>query len=314
MREGQGSALDPPRGSGPLEPTTLRMGSKGPLPLGGSRAEPWPSFLTVSAWDGLQLRVAQWGSGDRIPLLCLPGLVRTSGDFAGVAARHGARRRVVALDYAGRGGSARARSVARYAPEAMLQDVLDVCAAVGVHRAVVVGTSFGGLLAMALGAARPGLLAGVVLNDVGPEIGREGGAMVRRYVGHDPALPDIDAAAAHLRLVLPDLSLHSDADWRDFSRLTYAPGADGRWRPLWDTRIAQMLGRKVPDLWPLFGALRHVPVLLVHGGRSKLLLAETVARMRAARPDMALATVPQSGHAPTLAEPEAVAALEAFLR
>ena len=74
-----------------------------------------------------------------------------------------------------------------------------------------------------------------------------------------------------------------------------------------------LLDGTLPDLWPLFGALAQVPLLLVHGGRSNLLLAETVARMRAARPDMAVATVPGSGHAPTLAEPEAVAAMEAFL-
>ena len=267
----------------------------------------------VTTWDGLRLRAVEWGQGARLPLLCLPGLVRTSGDFAGVAARHGAGRRVVALDYVGRGGSERARSPSRYAPPAMLRDVMDACAALHVHRAVVLGTSFGGLLAMALGAARPGMLAGVVLNDVGPELGREGAGFVRHYVGDDPALPDLEATAAHVRRVLPDLSLHSETDWRDFARLTFAPGPDGRWRPLWDTRIARTLGGKLPDLWPLFGALSHVPVLLVHGGRSKLLLAETVARMRAARPDMAVATVPGSGHAPTLAEPEAVAALEAFL-
>ena len=268
----------------------------------------------VSAWDGLTIRVAEWGSGARLPLLCLPGLVRTTADFAEVAERHGQDRRVVSLDYIGRGGSARARSVARYAPEAMLRDVMDVCAALGVHRAVVVGTSFGGLLAMALGAARPGLLAGVVLNDIGPELGRAGTDRIRLYVGTDPALPDLDAAAAHLRNILSDLSLHGEQAWRDFAAATYAPGPDGRWHPLWDTRIARLVGGKVPDLWPLFGALAPVPLLLVHGGRSRLLLPGTVARMRAARPDMAVATVAGSGHAPTLAEPEAVAALEAFLQ
>ena len=268
----------------------------------------------ITAWDGLTVHVTEWGGGRGMPLLCLPGLVRTAGDFAGVAARHGAGRRVVALDYIGRGGSARAPRIARYAPQAMLRDVMDVCAAVHLHRAVVIGTSFGGLLAMALRAARPGLLAGVVLNDVGPEIGTAGAALVRRFVGEDPALPDLDAAAAHLRRVLPDLSLHGAADWREFAALTYAPGPDGRWHPLWDTRIARTLGAPVPDLWPLFRALAGLPLLLVHGGRSTLLLAETVARMRAERPDMVVAEVPGSGHAPTLAEPAAVAALTAFLR
>ena len=268
----------------------------------------------VTAWDGLRIRVAEWGRGAGLPLLCLPGLVRSSGDFAGVAARHGAGRRVVALDYIGRGSSAWAGSIARYAPAAMLRDVMDVCAAMHLHRAVVLGTSFGGLLAMALGAARPGLLAGVILNDVGPELSREGTGQVRRFIGDDPALPDLAAVAAHLRRMLPDLSLRGDGDWQAFAALTYAPGTDDRWHPRWDTRIARMVATGVPDLWPLFGALAGVPLLLVHGGRSRLLRAETVARMRAMRPDMAVATVPESGHAPTLAEPEAVAALEAFLR
>ena len=267
----------------------------------------------ISAWDGLAVHVTEWDGGTGVPLLCLPGLVRTGGDFEGVAARHGAGRRVVTLDYIGRGASARARRIARYAPEAMLRDVMDVCAAVHLHRAVVIGTSFGGLLAMALGAARPGLLAGVVLNDVGPEIGTAGAEQVRCFVAGDPALPDIDAAAAYLAHALPDLSLHGEADWRDFTALTYAPGPDGRWHPLWDTRIARTMAMKPPDLWPLFGALAGVKLLLVHGGRSTLLTDDTVARMRVARPDMVVATVPGSGHAPTLAEPEAMAALAAFL-
>lgn len=269
---------------------------------------------TISAWDGLNIHVTEWNNGPAMPLLCLPGLVRTTADFTGVATRHGDNRRVISLDYIGRGTSARARSVTRYAPEAMLRDVMDVCTAVHLHRAIVLGTSFGGLLAMGLGAARPGLLAGVVLNDVGPELGRAGTDRIRGYVGDNRHLPDLDAAVAHLHAILTDLSLHSDQEWRDFAAGTYAPGPDGNWHPLWDTRIATLVGGEVRDLWPLFGTLANIPLLLVHGARSRFLLADTVARMKAARPDMTVATVPHSGHAPTLAEPEAVAAITAFLQ
>jgi pimeloyl-ACP methyl ester carboxylesterase len=136
---------------------------------------------------------------------------------------------------------------------------------------------------------------------------------VRRFVGENAALPDLPAAADHLRRLLPDLSLHGEQDWRDFAALTYVRGTDGTWRPHWDRRIARLLGGRLPDLWPLFGALAGVPLLLVHGGRSTILTADTVARMREVRPDMAVALVPGSGHAPTLAEPEAVAALNEFL-
>jgi pimeloyl-ACP methyl ester carboxylesterase len=277
-------------------------------------AEIAPRDRMISAWDGLALRVREWPGDPRAnPLLCLPGIVRTAEDFDAPLARHAGRRRIVAIDYAGRGRSARSADVARYGAEACARDVADLCAALGVHRAIAIGTSFGGLLAMGLGALRPGLLAGVVLNDIGPEVGRTGADFVRRFVADDPALPDEAACAAHLRATLPRLSLATEAEWRLMARLTYEPGSDGRWHPRWDTRIAGLLDRGAPDLWPYFGAIAHVPLLLVHGAASEVLGTETVARMQAARPDMRLVRVAGVGHAPSLAEPSVTAALDAFL-
>jgi pimeloyl-ACP methyl ester carboxylesterase len=268
----------------------------------------------IAAWDGLPLAAHVWDSGDaRTPLLCLPGLVRTGADFAEVARAVGAGRRVVAPDYAGRGASGRSADVTRYAPEACLRDVLDLCAALHLDEVIAIGTSFGGLLGMGIATARPTLLRGVVLNDIGPEIGAAGGDFVRRFVAEDPALPDLDACVAYLRERLPPLSLATDAAWRHMAALTYEPGADGRFHPMWDTAIAKLLNRPPPPLWPLFGALAHVPVLLAWGEVSDILLPATVAAMRAARPDMAVVSLPGIGHAPTLAEPPVLHALATFL-
>jgi pimeloyl-ACP methyl ester carboxylesterase len=268
----------------------------------------------ISAWDGLPLVVREWRDGDaHTPLLCLPGIVRTSGDFEALAHALGTRRRVIAPDYPGRGQSGRSRDIMRYAPEACLRDVLDICAALHLHQVIAIGTSFGGLLSMGLASARPSLLRAVVLNDIGPELGSEGTEFVRRFIGHDPAFADIDAAIMYLRATLPPLSLHGDEAWRAMTKLTYAPGDDGRLRPLWDTRIARLLHSRTPDLWALFGGLAHLPLLLVHGAASDILLPDTVTRMQAMRPDMALARLPGIGHAPTLTEPEILGALHCFL-
>ena len=275
-----------------------------------------PSLVhRIAAWDGLPLAVHDWDAGDALPpLLCLPGLVRTAEDFSELSQTLGANRRVVAPDYPGRGASGRSADITRYAPEACLRDVLDLCAALHLHQVIAVGTSFGGLLAMGIAAARPTLLRAVVLNDIGPDIGTPGSDFVRRFVADDPALPDLDACAAHLRARLPHLSLTTDADWRRMATLTYAPGPDGRWHPRWDTAIARLLDKTpTPPLWPLFGALAHLPLLLVWGEASDILLAPTVAAMRAARPDMAVVSLPGVGHAPTLTEPAVLAALKAFL-
>ena len=99
---------------------------------------------------------------------------------------------------------------------------------------------------------------------------------MRRFVGHDAAFPDIDAAVAHLRAVLPPLSLDGDEAWRAMAALTYAPDGDGMLRPVWDTRIARLMNGRTPDLWALFGGLAHLPLLLVRGEASDILLPATV--------------------------------------
>ena len=269
----------------------------------------------ITAWDGLPLVAHEWDAGDAgTPLLCLPGLVRTGEDFSELARLVGAGRRIVAPDYAGRGASGRSADATRYSPEACLRDVLDLCAALHLRAVVAIGTSFGGLLAMGIGAARPTLLRGVVLNDVGPEIGTAGGDFVRRFVADDPALPDLDACVAHLRARLRNLSLETDAAWQRMAGLTYAKGADGRFHPTWDTAIARLLGATPPPLWPLFGGLAHVPVLLAWGEVSNILLPDTVTAMRAARPDMTVVSLPGIGHVPTLTEPAVLSAITAFLQ
>jgi pimeloyl-ACP methyl ester carboxylesterase len=271
--------------------------------------------IAFHARDGLTLSAADYpGPQGRTPLLCLSGLTRNAADFHDLALRHRATRRVIALDHAGHGESGRPTEIARYRIEDSLRDVTDAMAALHCPHAVILGTSFGGILAMVLGVLRPTAVAGVVLNDIGPRIEDVGLDFVQNFVARDPALPSLDAAAAHLRATLPPLRL-DEAGWSRHAAVTYAPDAAGTWRPRWDIRIAQALrgGGGPPELWGAFGALAHAPVMLVHGTLSTLLSDATVARMRRERPDLAYVPVEGSGHAPTLAEPEVTPALDAFL-
>jgi pimeloyl-ACP methyl ester carboxylesterase len=273
----------------------------------------------IRAWDGLPIHVREWrdlrcNGGDGLPpILCLPGLVRTGADFETLVPAIIRGRRVITVDYAGRGASGRSADVSRYAPEPCVRDVMDVCAALHIHHAVVIGTSFGGLLAMGLAAARPNLVRAVVLNDIGPDIGSEGADFVRDFVGEDPALESLEACVTFLRAKLPPMSLDTDAAWRRMAELTYQPGPDGRFHPVWDTAIAQLLRRSPPDLWPLFGALSHLPILLVRGAVSNILLPTTAARMQEVHGAMTVVTLPDIGHAPILTEPPALAAIQGFL-
>ena len=273
-----------------------------------------PVTHTIPARDGLPIHVLEWNAGHRLPpILCLPGLVRTSADFEAVAPAIGSERRIIAIDYPGRGESGRSRDIERYAPEACARDVMDVCAALHIHGAIAIGTSFGGLLSMGLAVARPGLIRAAVLNDIGPDIGSGGADFVRGFVGKDPALESLDACVSYLQTNLPPLSLDTEGAWRRMAELTYAQGADGRFHPVWDTRIAMLLSRPAPDLWPLFGALAQRPVRLIRGAGSDSLLPDTVARMQTVHPSMRVVTLPGIGHAPILTEPPALGAIRTFL-
>ena len=83
----------------------------------------------------------------------------------------------------------------------------------------------------------------------------------------------------------------------------------------WDVTIVKPLRRAsaIPDLWPVFRALRCVPVLALRGELSDILSAETFARMAEAKPDLVCVSVPRCGHVPSLNEPIAMAAIDDFL-
>src|SRR5579863_4359163 len=94
-----------------------------------------PVSIFISASDGLRLHARCYGprSAPALPVVCLPGLARTEADFealAAVLAGDAARpRRVVALDYRGRGQSEYDRDPANYSFQVELADILAVVAA-----------------------------------------------------------------------------------------------------------------------------------------------------------------------------------------
>lgn len=271
----------------------------------------------VTSRSGARLFTADWGDplDPRVPLLGLPGYARTTKDFAHIAERI-APRRLVSLDYRGRGRSDYAADPADYAPPKMVDDIRAVMVALGLHKVVVIGTSFGGLMAMALGVLAPTTLKAVVLNDIGPDIPDTGGDFLIEVMGRERRPADWSAAAAEVRTILPDLSFTTEEEWIACAKTTYREEPDGSLRQDWDPAIVKPLAgsdANDSDLWALFGTLTALPVLLVHGGKSIVLSAETVAQMQRRHPAMEVVTLPKVGHAPTLDEPAAREALERFL-
>ncbi|MEQ8699250.1 MAG: alpha/beta hydrolase [Bauldia litoralis] len=267
--------------------------------------------------DGLSLYFRDYGdaASPRLPVLCLPGLTRNSKDFAAVAARLAAERRVVCPDLRGRGRSDHDPNPSNYQPATYVNDIRHLIAVCGLHGVAIIGTSLGGLLAMGLGVAAPGAIAGVVLNDVGPEITPAAAELIIDYVSNDKPQPDFDGALAATRERFAEFDAWDDAALRDVAEATYCLGEDGLWHFDWDTKLAEPLrnGSANHDLWALFGAIRNVPVLAIRGDRSDLLPESGLEAMKREHADLETAVVAGVGHAPRLSEPEATEAIDRFL-
>jgi len=267
----------------------------------------------VRSTDGLLLAVRIFDAADsnRLPLLCLPGLSRNSRDFIPLA-RHFAGdanepRRVIALDYRGRGLSESDPKWRNYRPLVETQDVLTVAAAFGIERAIVVGTSRGGIIAMLIGALRPALLAGVVLNDIGPVLEGTGLARIKAYLANRRSVGTWDEATALVRSFaeaqFPGLSTN---DWRTVTHAYFAESPTGL-APQYDPNLRKTVvdidvTAKIPVLWPQFTSLAQIPVLAIRGEFSDLLSAETFAAMAGRHPDLEQCTVVGQGHPPVLSD------------
>jgi pimeloyl-ACP methyl ester carboxylesterase len=272
-----------------------------------------------NSFDGLRLfsRVYPGPAPDAPVVLCLHGLMRNGRDFDTLAAHLARTARVIVPDIRGRGASARDPNPANYQLPVYLQDLATLLGGLGVTRAAVIGTSMGGLMAMLLAVTEPELTAGIVLNDVGPEMDPAGLERIRGYAGRSPPVEDWAGAVRIVREVYGEVWPGLEAArWESLARASYREDAQGIPRADADPAIADTL-RASPaagrELWHLWRALGRVPALAIRGANSDILSAATLARMQREKPDLRVLTVAERGHPPLLDEPECVQAIDAFL-
>ena len=269
--------------------------------------------------DGLKLycRIYPPQRPGGMPVLCLPGLTRNSRDFVALARHLQPQHEVLTADLRGRGQSAWDTDPSHYQLPNYVQDIWTLVDSRRLSRVVVVGTSLGGLMGLVMAATRPATIAGLVLNDVGPEIDPAGVRRIAGYAGRLPAVSSWAEAAAQTKSVYgPALPGLTDADWLDYAHRSYREDADGVPVPDVDPRISEAFkndSAAASDMWPLYGQIKGVPMLVIRGALSDILSAATVARMAREKPDLMHIEVANRGHTPLLNEPECVAAIDAFV-
>lgn len=268
-----------------------------------------PHFTTT---DGTRLFFTDEGEG--LPILCLSGLTRTSRDFDYMAP-HLSGIRLIRMDYRGRGLS----DWADYTTYTIPQEAADAMALMDhlhLSQAAILGTSRGGLIAMALAATHKDRLLGVAFNDIGPVLDASGLQAIGDYLGQRPAFATLEDAIKSRPTVMTGFYDVPATRWAQEVMLHYRAGPRGL-DITYDPKLREaVLGARdgaLPDLWPLFDALEGLPLALIRGANSDLLSRATADEMARRQPDMIRTEVPDRGHVPFLDEAESLDALRKWI-
>lgn len=262
--------------------------------------------------DGLTLNYREQGEG--LSVICLPGLTRNSNDF-NYLLPHVSGVRFILPDYRGRGESDWAEPKT-YTVPVEAGDILALMDHLEIEKAALIGTSRGGLISMALASAAKDRLLGVCLNDIGPDIPKEGLDAIVDYVGTKPKEMTYTDAAKNREAVSTGFRNVAPSRWLEEVQAHYietATGLELRYDPRLKDMFADFASKPAPDLWPYFDALSGLPLALLRGETSDVLSRETADQMIERRPDMIFAEVADRGHIPFLDEPESLTTIRAWL-
>ena len=287
-----------------------------------------PSSSHYLVCAGREIHYMDWRPDDgatRGTVIAWHGLARTGRDMDELAAHLSARGyRVLCPDTVGRGLSQWASEPEReYCLAAYARLARDFVLQLGIEQCHWVGTSMGGAIGTvgASGYFEPELkkrIRSLVLNDNAPQLAQPAVERIKAYAGQPPAFATVTELEAFFRAAYKPYGFLTDAQWRRLAETSTRRLPDGRVTPHYDPAIVGQFVHYPDDylLWHHYDALA-VPVLLLRGADSDLVLRETAEQMRSRGPgehgQLQWVEVPGCGHAPALNVPDQLDLVSGFI-
>jgi esterase len=262
---------------------------------------------------GLRFHYVEWGAPDAPPLLCLHGITQTAHSWDEVAAELSSTHRVLCFDQRGHGDSDWAPD-GDYARQTQAADLDAITDALGVSGFILAGMSMGGINAITFTARHPQKVQALIIVDVSPEIQMQGVENIRNFIQAADELDSFEAFVERAHQFNPRRSLDNIRS-RLSHNLKQLPS--GRWTWKYDKALRSpergFHASALLNLWDDVHAIR-CPTLIIKGGESDILSAESAGKLQAAIPRSRVAVVPGAGHSVMGDNPAAfVAAARTFL-
>ncbi len=274
------------------------------------------SFLSLGPHALHRVAYTEWGDpdNDRV-LLCVHGLTRNGRDFDFLAGALLQDYRVVCPDIVGRGCSGWIDVKEDYGYPTYCTDMAALIARLDVQQVDWIGTSMGGLIGLLLAAQPNTPIRRLVLNDIGPFVPKTALERIAVYVGTDPRFDALEDVASYLREVHAGFGALTAEQWNHLARHSARKTQDGSYALHYDPGIAVPFtsGPQVDvNLWSVWDKVQG-PVLVLRGGDSDLLLAQTTAEMQKRGPQAEVVKFPGVGHAPALMSDDQIAVVRDWL-
>ena len=272
-----------------------------------------PRSIRLPGTHHLDLHALEW-SREGTLLLFLHGFSNDAHVWDRVAPVLAPHYRVVALDQRGHGDSDRDPE-GRYDHETMARDANAAIESLGASRAVIVGHSLGGRVAMRFAGLFPEKLAGLVIVDSAPDLDARGTTRISLDVKQQDW--SFDSVAEYERVlqrqyaatrpeILAKLAVHwtrQRADGR--FELKLDPGFTKARSNVSAEELAAWSEQEAKHLWAALAKL-PCPALVVRGAASDVMSAEVADRMvDEVIPSAVLETIARAGHSVMLDNPEA---------
>jgi pimeloyl-ACP methyl ester carboxylesterase len=247
---------------------------------------------------GMRFHFTEWGDPSAPPVVLLHGGNQSAHSWDLVSLHLADRYHVYALDQRGHGDTEWSREL-DYSVAAMVDDVFAFLADQRIEQPIVFGHSMGGWNTLHAAQDRPGFARALVLVDVGPELSPIGTDVVRDFVVHNIEFDDVEVFLDNVVRYDPFRSRDHIARTVKYNLLVRA---DGKYVSKADHRRSSGTTADRPSSRstdPI--SLEEVksidmPVLLVRGAKSQILLADAAERFVDALPNGQLVTVADVGH------------------
>ena len=264
---------------------------------------------------GRELHVTEWGAANAEVVVAWHGLARTGRDMDDIAAHLAQRWRVICPDTLGRGLSQWSPLPdAEYCNDFYTRQAVSLLDQLGIAQCHWLGTSMGGAIGLRAAATTlKGRIQRLVMNDIGPELAAPAVARICSYAGSPAAFATVSELETYFRSIYKPYGELSDAQWRRLTETGVRRLPDGQVTPHYDpAMVRQFIAHPQDyDQWEAWDSL-SLPVLVLRGAHSDLLLPGVAEAMRNRGPRAVVVTMADCGHAPALNTPAQFALVERF--